>query len=234
MTLFDFSLLTKIRPVFLAAAGTTARNAATKARIRERRLVITGVSLRLRIVFVAASVRPNKAAGQAERSSATSGEGNAVNQRADESLPALLIDNVVKSYGAVRALDGVSFNVQPGEFIALLGPERRRQVDVVSAALRPVRPRLRPHRGHGPRHVARSGAGAGAARHRVPAADPRSRAHGDRQSDVPRRPARHAARGRAGAHRRRACAARPQGSRRRQGRERSAAATGGGWSSCAR
>jgi ABC-2 type transport system ATP-binding protein len=36
--------------------------------------------------------------------------------------PALLLDNVVKSYGAIRAVGGVSLAVQPGEFIALLGP----------------------------------------------------------------------------------------------------------------
>lgn len=40
----------------------------------------------------------------------------------DQSPPALRIDGVVKSYGALRALDGVSFTAQPGEFIALLGP----------------------------------------------------------------------------------------------------------------
>jgi len=45
-----------------------------------------------------------------------------VDARAHESLPALLIDNVAKSYGPVRALDGASFKVQPGEFVALLGP----------------------------------------------------------------------------------------------------------------
>jgi ABC-2 type transport system ATP-binding protein len=35
---------------------------------------------------------------------------------------ALLLDNVVKTYGAVRAVDGVSLLALPGEFIALLGP----------------------------------------------------------------------------------------------------------------
>src|SRR5690348_4112506 len=36
--------------------------------------------------------------------------------------PALLLDNVVKTYGPIRAVDGVSFAARPGEFIALLGP----------------------------------------------------------------------------------------------------------------
>jgi ABC-2 type transport system ATP-binding protein len=42
--------------------------------------------------------------------------------RGDKAAPALLLDNVVKSYGAVRAVDGVSLTVNAGEFIALLGP----------------------------------------------------------------------------------------------------------------
>lgn len=39
-----------------------------------------------------------------------------------KSSPVLLLDNVVKTYGAIRAVDGVSFAARPGEFIALLGP----------------------------------------------------------------------------------------------------------------
>src|SRR5262249_39304193 len=36
--------------------------------------------------------------------------------------PALLLDQVVKSYGPVKALDGVGLTAKAGEFIALLGP----------------------------------------------------------------------------------------------------------------
>jgi len=40
----------------------------------------------------------------------------------DERTPALLLDHVVKSYGAIRAVDGVSLSAYAGQFIALLGP----------------------------------------------------------------------------------------------------------------
>jgi ABC-2 type transport system ATP-binding protein len=40
----------------------------------------------------------------------------------DAGASALRVDNVVKTYGAIRAVDGVSFTAAAGEFIALLGP----------------------------------------------------------------------------------------------------------------
>src|ERR1700704_1069402 len=42
--------------------------------------------------------------------------------RADQEPPALLLEDVVKSYGPIRAVDGVSLQAHGGEFIALLGP----------------------------------------------------------------------------------------------------------------
>ena len=42
--------------------------------------------------------------------------------QADKATTALLLENVVKTYGPIRAVDGVSLEVHAGEFIALLGP----------------------------------------------------------------------------------------------------------------
>src|SRR5437899_576722 len=42
--------------------------------------------------------------------------------QADKATAALLLENVVKTYGPIRAVDGVSLEVHAGEFIALLGP----------------------------------------------------------------------------------------------------------------
>jgi len=39
-----------------------------------------------------------------------------------QSQPALNVIDVVKSYGATRALDGINLRVDPGEFVILLGP----------------------------------------------------------------------------------------------------------------
>ncbi len=37
--------------------------------------------------------------------------------------PAILFDSVRKRYGAVRALDGLSFDVPPGQMFGLIGPD---------------------------------------------------------------------------------------------------------------
>src|SRR5499433_3655711 len=125
MRLFDFSLLTKMSPVSLAAAGREipATTVVRTAMLTERRSRITGISLCLQTIAVAASVRPIKAAEQAARRM-PGGHRAKGRMQVDERAvtPALLLDKVVKTYGPVRAVDGVSLVAQAGEFIALLGP----------------------------------------------------------------------------------------------------------------
>ena len=41
----------------------------------------------------------------------------------------LKVERLEKSFGDVRAVEGVSFHVAPGEIVGLLGPERRGQDD---------------------------------------------------------------------------------------------------------
>jgi putative ABC transport system ATP-binding protein len=40
----------------------------------------------------------------------------------DSASPQVIVDSLVKQYGALRALDEVSFSVQAGEWVALMGP----------------------------------------------------------------------------------------------------------------
>ncbi len=44
-------------------------------------------------------------------------------------MPSLTVTNLVKQFGEVRAVDGISFEAKDGEFITLLGPVGLRQVD---------------------------------------------------------------------------------------------------------
>src|SRR5205809_7752469 len=37
-------------------------------------------------------------------------------------MPALTVDNLIKNYGAIRAVDGISFRVEKGEIFGMLGP----------------------------------------------------------------------------------------------------------------
>src|SRR5262245_18809480 len=37
-------------------------------------------------------------------------------------MPSLILDDVTKHYGAFHAIKGVSFSVEPGEFIVMVGP----------------------------------------------------------------------------------------------------------------
>src|SRR5262249_1200979 len=91
-----------------------------------------GFPLRLRITSVAASVRPIKAVGQADRrmaqrrdcSVSTRGRQGPIPVNDVKDPPALLLDQVVKSYGPVKALAGVSLTAKAGEVIPLLGPNR--------------------------------------------------------------------------------------------------------------
>jgi len=57
----------------------------------------------------------------------------------------LVIDDVAVTFGGVQALDGVSFAVEPGQIVGLIGPNgsgKTTLLDVVSGQLRPMRGRV--------------------------------------------------------------------------------------------
>src|SRR5262245_19600761 len=57
-----------------------------------------------------------------------------------EAAPPLLVREVRYSYGKVRAVDGVSFDVRPGEVFGLLGPNgagKTTTIAMISALLPP-------------------------------------------------------------------------------------------------
>ncbi len=56
------------------------------------------------------------------------------------SIPAVRIHQVVKRYGALTALDGVSLDIEQGEFFALLGPNGAGKTTLISALAGLVRP----------------------------------------------------------------------------------------------
>ncbi|MCJ8144582.1 ABC transporter ATP-binding protein [Ancylobacter sp. A5.8] len=80
--------------------------------------------------------------------------------------PVLQVEQLAKSYGGVRALDGVSFDIRPGELLALIGPNgagKSTCFNIVNGQLRPdagtVRILGRDATGLPPRAIARLGVG---------------------------------------------------------------------------
>jgi ABC-2 type transport system ATP-binding protein len=51
------------------------------------------------------------------------------------SVPALKVDNLVKRYGDFTAVDGISFQVQEGEFFGLLGPNGAGKTTTINATV---------------------------------------------------------------------------------------------------
>jgi ABC-2 type transport system ATP-binding protein len=61
------------------------------------------------------------------------------------SRPILSLDSVCKSYGALRAVDGVTFHVAPGEIVGLLGPNgagKTTTINMILGVLAPTSGRI--------------------------------------------------------------------------------------------
>lgn len=58
-------------------------------------------------------------------------------------MPILECKQLSKSYGKAPALENVSFAIEPGRIVGLLGPQRQRQDHSYQAGQRPADPRQR-------------------------------------------------------------------------------------------
>jgi hypothetical protein len=65
---------------------------------------------------------------------------------------ALSLKDVHKSFGTAQIIRGVTLDIRPGERHAIIGPERRRQVDAVPSHQRPLRADARRDRAQRPAH----------------------------------------------------------------------------------
>ena len=79
-------------------------------------------------------------------------------------MPLLEVDNVSKRFGGIVALDGVSFDAEPGEIVGLIGPNgagKTTLLNLLSGVLRPTSGKVlfrgRDLAGHKPHAVARMG-----------------------------------------------------------------------------
>ena len=79
----------------------------------------------------------------------------------------LEIENLSVNYGGLAALRGVSLRVAEGQFVAIVGSQRRRQDDAVQGDLRCRQPGVRHGHFRGPGSPVDTAARAGASRHRA-------------------------------------------------------------------